>query len=90
MKTVTITKKKFSQKTCTVFVLSMLEKTVKQYAPPFIDIDEEYEYNTQYKSFRMLKYFPFPQPTSSMSEYGSSDLINSTTPGHALCRVLLK
>ncbi len=35
MKTVTITKKKFSQKACTVFVLSMLEKTLKQYAPPF-------------------------------------------------------
>ena len=39
MDTVIITKKKFSLKTCTVFVLSMLKKTLKQYAPPFIRSD---------------------------------------------------
>jgi hypothetical protein len=34
-----ITKKKFSQKACPVFVLSMLEKTVKQYGTPFTNKD---------------------------------------------------
>ncbi len=49
MKTVTITKKKISQKTCTVFVLSILEKTLKQYAHPL---------NKGYKAFwGYLKHF---------------------------------